>query len=150
MLVIARIIMILFSLYLFVGCKDLGYSEGDYIKIEHIGRSDKPISSLVICLKDIPKQEWQKTFVVNQSTFGIIDDWISNNKPSITHADKNDFGVFKVSKVIFGKANAYVLPSSEISVKYFSKLRDRLKLIKGNEKVEALIDALDILIKRIC
>jgi len=54
-----------------------------------------------------------------------------------------------VSKVIFGKVNAYVLPWSEISVKYFSKLRDRLKLIKGNEKVEALIDAFDILIKRI-
>jgi len=53
--------------------------------------------------------------------------------------------ILKASQPIktIGKANAYVLPSSEISVKY------RLKLIKGNEKVEALIDAFDILIKRI-
>jgi len=123
-----------------------------YIKIAHIGESDKPIKTLIItALKglEIKHDELETLILVDNKTFRTVIPIILQSNTNAKHLKKQfyEFGCFNVS--LYGKQSlikSYDIKSREESRQYFNKLINVLTEKKLNQK---LIDEINYFERRI-
>ena len=108
----------------------------DHVRIELIGPHDKPFIPLIITTVKLKLFVYEKEVFVNQQLLDSVSNFFPKTKDVTVERGENEFGTFKVTKLIKGKTTLYYFPTRLKSIEIFKNLR---KEIKGLETSDQLV-----------
>lgn len=111
----------------FFSCYSQSTAEIKAIRIEHIGESDKPIFTVVICVANYKPVSYERIVVLSSNLFRTAFDYVEKNQTGKIDPDSYEFGVFKIiTQRSTGDDKYYVLPSRSFSIDYLKKLKQEI------------------------
>jgi len=118
----------------------------DFISIEHIGVSDKPIK-FIISYEELPEDSimfYNRILKVDKDIFYITCSLLEKENTQIKKVERRYFGVFQIMYRQKGNTMSYLLPSREFSIEYFLRIKYSLdkefKASKISDEIEKLLD----------
>ena len=120
--------------------------QSDYLLIEHVGISDKPIPSIIISKKTIENPNDTRHYLVSKKDYDTVKDIILKFNKVEHECEKNEFGSFNL--VVNERASIkhnYLLGRKD-AILLFIQITEALKKETKNEK---LVSELEMLQKRI-
>jgi hypothetical protein len=120
----------------------------DHIRIEHWGPSDAPIRELIITTTKLKKKlDLMETEVlVDKNLFSVVNDFLNTEGLIGNRREINEFGVFKVTRLVHGEGQLFYFPTRRKSVSIWKSLREK---INDRPTSETLILEIDKILKRI-
>lgn len=118
----------------------------EYILIEHIGISDKPIPTLILSKKDIKLEENEFNYLLNKEEYNAVSDTVALFCKEKVDEESIEYGSFKI---IHHKERRELLIrkiSREDANLLFPKLINTIKNSDGNKD---LVNELQFIYKRI-
>src|SRR5688500_12877481 len=83
----------------------------DHIRIDHVGPIDKPIIPLIISTEKLTLPITELSIQVDQNIFALFADYFESSKHLTSERKVNEFGVFKITKLVNGKTEIAFTPA---------------------------------------
>jgi hypothetical protein len=145
-------VIVISLVVLFFSCLGKG-SNMEYIKIEHVGERDKPITTVIISHQDFPIEDLEKLIIVSEQSFDKIYGSIYKIKTELKLEDRkvssNEWEVFRITYKGVKEDLTFVTSKKEESIQCFKQLSDELLSIRTQDGMENVIHELQILLRRI-
>ncbi len=116
----------------------------EYIKIEHIGASDKPIPTVIISRNPIklPKDDYSIIYfdVIEESDYNMIMTYVNHTKSD--RFKVAEFGTFEISIISSSKIISIHHFDKKSSIRLFTKIVEMLKKESKNEDLTSHLEEL--------
>jgi hypothetical protein len=123
--------------------------QSGHIIFEHVGNSDKPLTTIVIATYPMSEGAFKKVVVVDKETFNSIYEFVDRQEDRYRgKRDATTWLAFQVSTSGDDLIGTYIIPS-EKSRNYFKDLKEFLNKLEGKQGISEIQKELDILLKRI-
>jgi len=114
--------LILLFVLLSIACK----AQNSYIRIDHIGISDKPIFSIIIGREKMSVKS-DIIYIFEKKSFALILNWFLRNDTNIfSQPSGSEFGTFKITVKSKLQTREYYLLRRDDAIKYFIELRTKI------------------------
>ena len=117
----------------------------DVIRFEHIGESDKPIPTIVLCVSTNEvaiDSAYTKYFHIDEKLYSTVANYVTAND-TLKGNESKEFGSFKVSVIASDTISLqYNIGIRKNSVDFFEKLLKVLAKAKGTDAITAELETL--------
>lgn len=120
--------------------------QSDYILIEHVGISDKPIPTIIISKEVIEKPKDARNYLVSESDYNIVKDIVLRFNKDDRECEKNEFGSFKLVVNEGSSIKHDYLLGRKNAIQLFIQI---IEILKKEDKNERLVSELETIQKRI-
>jgi hypothetical protein len=113
----------------------------DHVRIEHVGPIDKPIIALIISTEKSNAPITELSVQVDEKTFVLLINYLGSNEYLNEEREVNEFGIFKITKLVNGKTEIGFTTTRNESIHFFRDLLSQLddkhpsQLVKEIKKV---------------
>lgn len=118
----------------------------DHIRIDHAGPIDKPIIPLIISMEKLTLPIYELPIQVDQNIFALLGNYIESSKYLNPQKKINEFGVFKIARLVNGKTEIRFTSTRDESIHFF---RDLLDQLNGRQSSEKLVREIKKILTRI-
>lgn len=120
----------------------------DHIRIEHYGPIDAPIGELIItpAKLNLDLDLMEKEVLVEMELFSFLSNFLQTEELIGNSREINEFGVFKVTRVVDGKGQLFYFPTRPKSILIWKSMREK---IAGMPTSDTLIPQIDKILRRI-
>lgn len=108
--------------------------QSDYISIEHVGVSDKPIQTIIISKEAIEKPN-SVNYLVSNKVYNNVKNIIELNKANNDECDKNEYGSFNLCNFERDTINLNYNLGRKKSIQLFDQIIETLKREENNQKL---------------